>query len=116
LQEYFSPKGTELEAWTPTDWKENPSFLDLISDPDLKQWGAELNNIWKILGRKMKDEVSKNPEYYSIIPVPNPVIIPHSAPSDSMTYLAPDITLPRPTIVRLPIARRRTLRRIRRLI
>jgi len=41
---------------------------------------------------------------------------PHSAPSDSMTYLAPDITLPRPTIVRLPIARRRTLRRIRRLI
>ncbi|XP_037717006.1 trehalase isoform X2 [Drosophila subpulchrella] len=76
VDEYFSPKGTELEAWTPTDWKENPSFLDLISDPDLKQWGVELNNIWKILGRKMKDEVSKNPEYYSIIPVPNPVIIP----------------------------------------
>lgn len=76
LQEYFSPKGTELEVWTPTDWKENPGFLDLIPDPDLKQWGMELNNIWRDLGRKMKDDVLKNPEYYSIIPVPNPVIIP----------------------------------------
>ncbi|XP_017027471.1 trehalase isoform X1 [Drosophila kikkawai] len=76
VNKYFSPKGTELELWTPTDWKENPSFLDLIPDPDLKQWGMELNNIWKDLGRKMKDDVLKNPEYYSIIPVPNPVIIP----------------------------------------
>ncbi|KAH8254403.1 hypothetical protein KR032_009879 [Drosophila birchii] len=76
VDEYFSPKGTELEVWTPTDWKENPSFLDLIPDPDLKQWGMELNNIWRDLGRKMKDDVLKNPEYYSIIPVPNPVIIP----------------------------------------
>ncbi|XP_041449193.1 trehalase isoform X3 [Drosophila obscura] len=76
VDEYFSPKGTELEVWTPTDWKANPSFLDLITDPDLKQWGQELNNIWKDLGRKMIDDVGKNPEYYSIIPVPNPVIIP----------------------------------------
>ncbi|XP_017051668.1 trehalase isoform X2 [Drosophila ficusphila] len=76
VDEYFSPKGTELELWDPTDWKENPSYLDRVSDPDLKQWGVELNNIWKQLGRKMKDDVLKNPQYYSIIPVPNPVIIP----------------------------------------
>ncbi|XP_032571738.1 trehalase isoform X1 [Drosophila sechellia] len=76
VDKYFSAPGTELEKWTPTDWKENPSFLDLISDPDLKQWGVELNSIWRDLGRKMKDDVSKNPEYYSIIPVPNPVIVP----------------------------------------
>ncbi|XP_017126388.2 trehalase isoform X1 [Drosophila elegans] len=76
VDEYFGVKGTELESWEPTDWKENPKFLDLVSDPDLKQWGMELNNIWKKLGRKMKDDVKKNPQHYSIIPVPNPVIIP----------------------------------------
>lgn len=65
-----------MDVWTPTDWNEHPSFIDLIRDPDLKQWGVDLNNIWKELGRKMKEDVHKNPNYYSIIPVPNPVIIP----------------------------------------
>ncbi|KRG04852.1 trehalase isoform X1 [Drosophila mojavensis] len=76
VDDNFGAKGTELEVWTPTDWVEHPAFLDLVNDPDLKQWGVDLNNIWKELGRKMKDDVHKNPEYYSIIPVPNPVIIP----------------------------------------
>ncbi|KRG00297.1 uncharacterized protein Dwil_GK23271, isoform C [Drosophila willistoni] len=73
---YFGEKGTELELYTPTDWKEHPAFVDQITDPDLKQWGIDLNNIWKQLGRKMKDDVKNNPDYYSIIYVPNPVIIP----------------------------------------
>ncbi|XP_051859401.1 trehalase isoform X1 [Drosophila albomicans] len=73
---HFGAKGTELDVWTPTDWIEHPGFIDLIHDPDLKQWGVDLNNIWKELGRKMKDDVHKNPDYYSIIPVPNPVIVP----------------------------------------
>ncbi|KAH8271604.1 hypothetical protein KR018_010892, partial [Drosophila ironensis] len=76
VDEYFSPKGTELTAWDPTDWKEHPKFLDNVIDADLKQWGQDLNNIWKQLGRKMVDDVSKRPELYSIIPVPNPVIVP----------------------------------------
>ncbi|EDW01419.1 GH21428 [Drosophila grimshawi] len=76
VNSHFGDKGTELDAWTPPDWIEHPTFLDLIRDPDLKQWGVDLNNIWKELGRKMKDDVHKNPEYYSIIPVPNPVIVP----------------------------------------
>ncbi|XP_023171892.1 trehalase isoform X2 [Drosophila hydei] len=76
VNDNFGDKGTELEVWSPTDWVENPAFLNLVNDPDLKQWGMDLNNIWKELGRKMKDDVHKNPEYYSIIPVPNPVIVP----------------------------------------
>ncbi|KAH8370512.1 hypothetical protein KR093_003838, partial [Drosophila rubida] len=76
VNEHFGEKGTELDVWTPTDWVEHPAFIDLIHDPDLKQWGVDLNNIWKELGRKMKEDVHKNPDYYSIIPVPNPVIVP----------------------------------------
>ncbi|XP_055908702.1 trehalase-like isoform X2 [Eupeodes corollae] len=76
VKDNFDDLGKEFENYTPQDWIERPRFLDLIRDPDLKQWGSELNGIWKILGRKMIDDVHKNPEYYSIIPVDNPVIVP----------------------------------------
>ncbi|NP_001291906.1 trehalase isoform X1 [Bactrocera dorsalis] len=73
---HFEERGKEFETWVPNDWKENPEFLNAINDPDLKQWGSDLNGIWKELGRKMIEDVHKNPEYYSIIPVDNPVIVP----------------------------------------
>lgn len=76
VKDNFDDLGKEFEKYEPQDWIERPRFLDLIRDPDLKQWGADLHGIWKVLGRKMIDDVHKNPEYYSIIPVDNPVIVP----------------------------------------
>ncbi|XP_059224425.1 trehalase isoform X2 [Stomoxys calcitrans] len=73
---HFDDLGKEFVPWTPVDWKDHPAFLDNINDPDLKQWGTDLNLIWKDLGRKMIDDVHKNPHFYSIIPVNNPVIVP----------------------------------------
>lgn len=72
----FDPAGSEFEDWDPTDWKEHPKFLDDILDPSLKKFAYELNDIWKLLGRKMKDDVKINEHLYSIIHVPNPVIVP----------------------------------------
>ncbi|KAL5287276.1 TREH family protein [Megaselia abdita] len=72
----FSDRGSEFQPFTPPDWKENPRFLDLIKDPALRQWGADLNSLWHILGRKMIDDVKENPDKYSIIYVPNHVIVP----------------------------------------
>lgn len=68
--------GKEFRDWMPDDWISNPAFLNNINDPDLKQWGVDLNNIWKELGRQMTDDVHKNPQLYSIIPIMNPVIVP----------------------------------------
>ncbi|XP_075166680.1 trehalase isoform X1 [Haematobia irritans] len=76
VDSHFDDIGKEFEDWTPNDWKEHPDFLENINDPDLKQWGSDLNGIWKILGRKMIDDVYANPNLYSIISVPNPVIVP----------------------------------------
>lgn len=76
VAEHFDDLGKEFVPWLPDDWKEHPAFIDHINDPDLKQWGLDLNAIWKDLGRKMIDDVYKNPHYYSIIPIPNPVIVP----------------------------------------
>lgn len=72
----FDPAGSEFEEWLPADWKSNPKFLNAIQDRQLRKFASDLNEIWKLLGRKMKDDVKLNPEQYSIIYVPNPVIVP----------------------------------------
>ena len=72
----FDPRGSELEIWKPTDYKENPEVLNKINDKEFRNFAKNLNEIWEELGRKMKDDVKTNPDLYSIIYVPNPVIIP----------------------------------------
>lgn len=76
VNDMFEKEGSEFEDWTPQDWTEMPKYVEKIEDKSLKKWAIELNGIWKQLGRKMKADVQKNPEYYSIIWVPNPVIVP----------------------------------------
>ncbi|CAG9816903.1 unnamed protein product [Phaedon cochleariae] len=72
----FEPEGMEFEDWDPQDWIPHPKFVDGIKDPEFKEWGLSLNNIWKNLGRKMKPEVKEDKDLYSIIWVPHPVIVP----------------------------------------
>ncbi|XP_033234086.1 uncharacterized protein [Drosophila pseudoobscura] len=76
VEKHFLEKGTELEQWTPPDWKCEPPFINRIADPDLRKFAVDLNGLWKVLGRRMKDEVKENPEKHSIVYVPNPVIVP----------------------------------------
>ncbi|KAH1030103.1 hypothetical protein HUJ05_003228 [Dendroctonus ponderosae] len=72
----FEAEGQEFEDWRPEDWVEHPKFLDNIQDRDFQRWAKKLNHIWTTLGRKMKDEVKSHQEHYSIIWIPNPVIVP----------------------------------------
>ncbi|XP_060536907.1 trehalase isoform X2 [Cylas formicarius] len=76
VQQHFEPEGQEFEDWDPSDWVSHPKFLDRIQDDEFKLWGKKLNDIWKTLGRKMKKDVQLNQDHYSIIWVPNPVIVP----------------------------------------
>ncbi|XP_034249125.1 trehalase-like isoform X2 [Thrips palmi] len=68
--------GDELEPWTPPDWTETPSILGRIADEDFRAWAMELNELWKMLGRKMKTDVRDNPQLYSLMYVPNGFIVP----------------------------------------
>ncbi|XP_055694077.1 trehalase isoform X1 [Lutzomyia longipalpis] len=76
VDENFEKEGSEFEPWTPTDWHQNPKFLDNIRDAKLKEFGRELNDLWLKLGRKMTKQVEEEPDKYSIIHVHNPVIVP----------------------------------------
>ncbi|XP_063218979.1 trehalase isoform X3 [Bacillus rossius redtenbacheri] len=76
VNDSFEPEGSEFVPWDPPDWVEQPAFLAGVRDSELRRWGQQLNNLWKLLGRKIKDEVRDDHDKYSIIYVPNPVIVP----------------------------------------
>nr|CAD7425859.1 unnamed protein product [Timema monikensis] len=76
IEEMFEPAGTEFEDWEPPDWLPNPPFLLNIQDLELREWGRQLNNQWKFLGRNIKEDVRVKPDHYSLIYVPYPVIVP----------------------------------------
>lgn len=76
VESMFEPAGSEFETWTPKDWTPNPKYLESVQDDQFRQWGYRLNDRWKMLGRKIRDDVQHNQELYSIIWVPHPVIVP----------------------------------------
>ncbi|PSN49799.1 Trehalase [Blattella germanica] len=76
VDEMFESPDTEFEQWKPKDWTSNPKFLSNIKDPFYQKWAQDLNHFWKQLGRKLRDDIQEHQELYSIIYVPNPVIVP----------------------------------------
>ncbi|XP_040181405.1 trehalase isoform X2 [Rana temporaria] len=76
LNTSFNHPGTELEQWDPPDWNESPKFLSGIVDAEFRKWAQNLTSLWKSLGRKIKEEVKTQPDRYSLIYVPNPLIVP----------------------------------------
>lgn len=57
MQENFDDVDTEFVDWIPDDYVETPKVLDIIKDPDYRQWAKDLNDLWLVLGRKMTDDV-----------------------------------------------------------
>lgn len=76
VEKNFAARGNEFVDWIPNDWVREPKFLGKIKDSALREWASDLNNFWVKLGRKMKQDVHDNENLYSIIPVPNPVMVP----------------------------------------
>lgn len=72
----FGERGEELTIWEPDDWKPYPHFLSYIQDDLLRQFGLELNALWKELGKRISTAVRDNPDRYSLVYLPNPVILP----------------------------------------
>lgn len=68
--------GDELEVWIPPDFNASPSILNRIKDQNYRYWAYKLNQLWKTLARKVKDDVKNHPNMYSLLWVPNGFIIP----------------------------------------
>ena len=75
VREHFDPNGSEFENYE-FPLKPNPKFLERISSPELREFGENVHKIWPQLGRKVKEDVSKNNDLYSFIPLNYTTVVP----------------------------------------
>ena len=76
LNEYFLPAGSDLNDWVPTDFNNQPAFLDSITDKNYQSWASDINQLWLTLGREVNSSVHKNPQRHSFLPRNYPMIVP----------------------------------------
>ncbi|XP_030758417.1 trehalase-like isoform X2 [Sitophilus oryzae] len=67
---------SEMEDWTPPDYKPNPPFLKSIYHSAMYFFAKDVVSLWPKLGRRIKKSVKDDPSRYSLIPVPEGFIIP----------------------------------------
>ena len=66
----------QMDDHVPLDWIKRPKLISRIKDQQLAKFASDLNSRWKMLCRKIKNDVKRNPELYSLIYLPHPVIVP----------------------------------------
>lgn len=66
----------QMEDYVPADWFKDPSLVSRIADSNYSQFAADLHDRWKILCRKIKDDVYFNQDRYSLLYLPHPVVVP----------------------------------------
>ncbi|KAK4314147.1 hypothetical protein Pmani_014566 [Petrolisthes manimaculis] len=76
LEENFDDSESALVPWIPGDWNPTPKYVKDVYDLPLRNWIQEVNARWKVLGRKLSEDVKINEDLTSQIYVPNPFIIP----------------------------------------
>ncbi|CAN1299793.1 TRE1 [Linum perenne] len=79
MAEYLDPAGSDLVAHEPVDFVAEPDgFLPKVENPEVRAWALEVHSLWKILIRKVSDRVLDHPERHTLLPLPEPMVIPGS--------------------------------------
>ncbi|CAL1373652.1 unnamed protein product [Linum trigynum] len=79
VAEQFDDAGSDLVAHEPVDFVAEPDgFLPMVLNPKVRAWALEVHSLWKNLSRKVSDHVHKYPELHTLLPLPEPVVIPGS--------------------------------------
>ncbi|KAE9421080.1 hypothetical protein Angca_008760 [Angiostrongylus cantonensis] len=76
IDEYFDQPEDELVGCDPIDWNPDNNAFNSIKDSNYRSFALALHRKWPTLYRKISDSVQMKPERYSIIPVPNPFVVP----------------------------------------
>ncbi|GMY30598.1 probable trehalase [Fagus crenata] len=79
IEKYFEGAGKDMVNCEPVDFVPEPEgFLPKVENPEVRAWALEVHALWKNLSRKVSDQVQKRPELHSMLPLPEPVMIPGS--------------------------------------
>ena len=65
-----------MDDHIPEDWVATPKLISKIDDLAYAMFAQDLNARWKILCRKIKEDVDENADRYTLLYLPNPVIVP----------------------------------------
>mmetsp|Transcript_31898 Transcript_31898/g.77730 ORF Transcript_31898/g.77730 Transcript_31898/m.77730 type:complete len:584 (-) Transcript_31898:153-1904(-) len=73
----FLPAGSDVETHIPEDWNAEPGILARLgSNENAKYWARNLNEKWKVLGRRTKDSVRLYPQRTSTLYREKPFVVP----------------------------------------
>ncbi|KAG9440147.1 hypothetical protein H6P81_020312 [Aristolochia fimbriata] len=79
LDRYMGEAGSDLVVANPPDFVTEPSgFLPKVQNEVVRKWALEVHALWKNLSRRVSDEVKKNSNLHTLLPVPGPVVVPGS--------------------------------------
>lgn len=79
IEEYFEGAGSDMVYAKPEDFVPEPKgFLPKVRNQEVRSWALKVHSLWKNLSRRVSKEVAKRPELHTLIPLPDPGIIPGS--------------------------------------
>lgn len=79
VEEYLGGAEEDLVFVGPVDFVVEPEgFLPKVKSPEARAWGLEVHELWKNLSRKVSNRVLEEPDFHTLLPLENPVIIPGS--------------------------------------
>ncbi|CAH8314172.1 unnamed protein product [Eruca vesicaria subsp. sativa] len=78
VEEYFDD-GKDLVPHEPEDFVSDPSeFLLNVENDQVREWAREVHVLWRTLCYRVSDSVRESPDRHTLLPLPEPVIIPGS--------------------------------------
>ncbi|KAJ0263386.1 Trehalase [Hirschfeldia incana] len=78
IGEYFDD-GKDLVPHEPEDFVSHPlEFLLNVENDQVREWAREVYCLWKTLCYRVSDSVRESPDRHTLLPLPEPVIIPGS--------------------------------------
>lgn len=78
-EEYLVGAEGDLVSVNPVDFVARPEgFLPKVKSQEVRAWALEVHGLWKNLSRKVSNRVFEKPEFHTLLPLENPVVIPGS--------------------------------------
>uniref|UniRef100_A0A803L586 Trehalase n=1 Tax=Chenopodium quinoa TaxID=63459 RepID=A0A803L586_CHEQI len=79
IQDYFNGAGDDLIYVKPADFVAEPNgFLPKVKNSEVRAWALQVHALWKNLSREASPDVKKHPELHTLLPIPEPCVIPGS--------------------------------------
>lgn len=79
LDNYLNGAEEDLVYVDPVDFVRTPvGFLPDVATGEMRDWALEVHSLWKLLSRRVADGALEHPEFHTLLPLSEPVMIPGS--------------------------------------